>query len=241
MADDFISCSIEACNGNARPGKGGAMGYCAKHYWRFKKHSDPHFTLPRPHRRENTCSVDGCNDRVTNRGLCCKHYNRLRRHGDPLGGTPSRGHVWEWLVDHVGHKDDTACLTWPFARIWNGHGHFRRGGKDRLAHREMCRLAHGEPPTDIHEAAHSCGRAHEGCVNPHHLSWKTPKENHADKLIHGTHNRGARSGSAKLSALQVLQIRGLRGAATQKQIAQRFGVGVGAIQAILSGKTWVWL
>lgn len=50
----------------------------------------------------------------------------------------------------------------------------------------MCQKAHGDPPSPKHDAAHSCGRGHEGCVNPNHLSWKTKKQNQADRITHGT-------------------------------------------------------
>jgi hypothetical protein len=59
-------------------------------------------------------------------------------------------------------------------------------GDTLYAHRLMCQLAHGDPPTPDHIAAHSCGRGHEGCVNPNHLSWKTYSENELDKRVHGT-------------------------------------------------------
>lgn len=36
-----------------------------------------------------TCSVDGCEDKVSARGYCNKHHLRWRKHGDPLGGNAS--------------------------------------------------------------------------------------------------------------------------------------------------------
>jgi hypothetical protein len=80
----------------------------------------------------------------------------------------------KWLEDHVGYdKDD--CLIWPFSST-RGYGHFKCNGVRSYAHRYMCTLVHGEPPSDEHQASHSCGKGHQKCVSPRHLSWKTQSE-----------------------------------------------------------------
>lgn len=53
----------------------------------------------------------------------------------------------------------------------------------------MCELVHGAPPTPDHEAAHSCGKGHEGCIHPKHLSWATHSENQLDRREHGTNKK----------------------------------------------------
>lgn len=50
--------------------------------------------------------------------------------------------------------------------------------------------------------------------------------------------RGENSNLAKLSAADVISIRELRGAASQRQIATRYGVTQGCISQIFRGKTW---
>src|SRR5690606_29105850 len=100
----------------------------------------------------------------------------------------------------------------------------------------------GPPPTVEHEAAHSCGKGHEGCVNPHHLRWATSTENKADTLIHGTRNRGERNRSAKLTDAKVYEIRRLLAAGmTQTAIAAMFAVSLTTISKIAAGKIWGWL
>ena len=131
------------------------------------------------------CSVEGCSEPIMTRGWCCTHYHRVIRHGTPAGsGRPIRGSVKQFILDNAGHTGDE-CLIWPFNRS-SKHGyavirkeHFGSG----MAHRSMCIVAHGPPPTDKHEAAHSCGKGHKGCVNPRHLSWKTPTENNRDRGV----------------------------------------------------------
>ena len=95
-------------------------------------------------------------------------------------GIPSphrgKGGNYQWIKDHVGHADDK-CLIWPFSYRWNGYGQVGLNGKVRYPHRIMCELAHGEPPSRKHVAAHSCHNGRGGCVNPRHLSWKTASEN----------------------------------------------------------------
>lgn len=105
----------------------------------------------------------------------------------------------------------------------------------------MCMVAHGEPPTGSHEAAHSCGNGREGCVNPRHLRWATPVENQSDKVAHGTTYRGERHWSAKLTEVEVKEIRALLGTMSQAAIARLYGVDPSAVSEIKSGKTWGWL
>jgi hypothetical protein len=109
------------------------------------------------------------------------------------------------------------------------------------AHRVMCLLAHGQPPSIEHVAAHSCGNGAGGCVNPRHLRWATASGNEADKVFHGTSNRGERSGSAKLTESEVRSIRSLEGRMTQQDIADKFGVHLMTVNSILRRRNWGWM
>lgn len=133
----------------------------------------------------------------------------------------------------------SGCLVWPFSQNGRGYGYVRVGPRRVAASRYVCSLAHGQPPTPSHEAAHECGN--RICVNPSHLSWKTIKENSADRLVHGTHDRGERSVNAKLTEAQVREIIRLKGAETQTTIAAQFGVSAGTIHSIHVGKNWSWI
>ncbi|WP_292637037.1 hypothetical protein [Mesorhizobium sp.] len=57
-----------------------------------------------------------------------------------------------------------------------------KDGKCRRVSRLVCEEVHGPPPSPDHEAAHSCDNGDLGCATKRHLSWKTPKENTADKF-----------------------------------------------------------
>lgn len=142
-------------------------------------------------------------------------------------------YVIDWLRDNVGHQGDD-CLMWPFSRA-RGYGNLKYDGQITYAHRVMCIFAYGEPPTDQHQAAHSCGQGEHGCVNPKHLSWKTPSENQLDKRVHGTASAG---GHYKLTPETVANIRAMKGQKTQDEMARMFGVSRRNIGAVLSGKSW---
>lgn len=187
------------------------------------------------------CSIQDCDKPAIKRAMCSAHYQRWRTHGDVTAGRTSKGVPLKWLHDHVGHASSDACLPWPFARYSDGRGHIIFAGRHANASRVMCQLVHGEPPTPKHEAAHLCGKGHEGCVNPHHLSWKTHVENQADKLIHGTHDRGERHYSAKLTEQNVKFIRRMKGVVPQRDLADRFDVCVSHICNIQNREEWVWL
>ena len=186
------------------------------------------------------CHLEGCINKHYARGYCEKHYLRWRRHGHPLGGRTSPGVPLRWLEENVGYHGDD-CLRWPFADDGKGYGVVKVDGQQTSAHRAMCKLVHGDPPTADHEVAHSCGQGHLRCVNPNHLRWATRSENHADKLTHGTHNRGERCPTADLTESQVRQILSLKGIMLKKDIAAQFGVSLSHVSNIHLGKRWSWL
>jgi len=134
------------------------------------------------------CSVAGCGKggKIV-RGLCGTHYRRWQRHGDPLAGRyrAPNGEPQRYLSDVVlAHKSDE-CLIWPYARDGKGYAAVVIDGVTVVAPRMVCESVNGPPPTPEHETAHSCGRGHEGCINPGHLRWATREENQGDRIEHG--------------------------------------------------------
>lgn len=188
------------------------------------------------------CTVSGCRQEVYSFGLCRKHAHRFKKHGDPLAGGTFNGEAWQWLLDHVEYVGE-ACLRWPFYRKENGYGRVTKpGGRKQLyAHREMCRLAHGEPPTSKHEVAHNCGMGHEGCVHPKHLRWDTVQGNADDRVVHGTENKGEKNGAAKLTVEQVREIRSQIGLRSNRLIAEEYGLCRQTISDIARRRRWGWL
>jgi hypothetical protein len=188
------------------------------------------------------CVVDGCGNPTgqsgTARGMCRSHYKRWRRHGDPkAGGTPMGARI-AWIEQNKSHNG-SECLIWPFSRTASGYGQFKVRRRSTLASREMCRAAHGNPPSPDYQAAHSCGNGHMGCVNPKHLRWATPKDNTAERFEHGTVPLGEKHPNAKLTAADVTQIREASG--TQVEIAERFGIARQTVGKIKRGFAWAWL
>lgn len=182
-----------------------------------------------------TCSI--CAKPVKARGWCAAHLHRWERHGDPLGGGTATGEPGRFYRDVVLQNKGDDCLLWPYSRR-SGYGQLYKDGRNHVVSRLACEDVYGPPPTPHHEAAHSCGNGSLGCVNPRHLAWKTPVENHADKLVHGTRSRGEKHGAAKLTEADVVQIRSMRGTRSLREIATQFGVSRSAVSLIHLGKNW---
>ncbi len=152
--------------------------------------------------------------------------------GRHKGGAHRRGKgaAFKWLLDHVSYQGDD-CLPWPFCKDDRvGRGRLGHEGKHYWAHRLMCKLAHGEPPSPKHQAAHECGKGHYGCVNPRHLKWKTNSENQLDRRQNGSMLRNRFGNKGGLRPEQTKTIVGLKGKKTQMEIAAMFGVSLGCVQ-----------
>ena len=71
------------------------------------------------------------------------------------------------------------------------------------------------------------------------LRWDTPRANEADKIFHGTTNRGARNGAAKMTEAQAREALRRRGEGeTHRAIATSLGVSTAAVQMLCNGATW---
>lgn len=190
------------------------------------------------------CTIEGCGKRVSRRGWCQKHYQRWYRYGDPLilKKYPN-GTLLKWLEDHTAYHEKD-CLIWPFGKNHDGRGHVLFMGKQDIAHRVMCTLSSGDPPTPEHEASHICGKGRNGCVNPTHLIWETHVENHARRISHGTSNRGVKNaGGNKLTEENVIEIRRLYASGNffQKDLGAKFGISQSMVGYIIANKKWGWL
>ena len=130
------------------------------------------------------------------------------------------------------------CLLWPFSVTAKGYGSVRWGRRTMHAHRAVCILAHGDPPSAEHtEVAHSCGQRR--CCNPGHVRHATSFQNASDAQKHGTTAVGEKSGRAKLIEADVVAIRAACDAgANQSELARRYGVTPKAINFIARRINW---
>ena len=108
----------------------------------------------------------------------------------------------------------------------------------RLVHR-LVLLTFVGPCPDGMEGCHNDGNPKNNNVS--NLRWDTRKNNRADAIMHGTHPRGSRSGLAKLTETQVIEMRILyaQGCTSLSQIARAHGVSVSLVSQIVNRKIWL--
>ena len=112
------------------------------------------------------------------------------------------------------------------------------GGKDRtcLIHHLVAAAFIGPRPQGM-QVCHNDGNPTNNAAS--NLRYDTPKGNHADKLLHGTSNRGTRNGSNKLTEAQVLAIRADTRSGTT--VAAEYGITHYNVYLIRRRKIWGWL
>ena len=188
------------------------------------------------------CSIPDCGKNVAAKGLCSAHYTRLVRHGDHTKKVKDRGGAIKFLQEVVLPYKGDECILWPYSKTGReGSGWVSWNGKGARVPRVVCEQTHGPSPSPRHEAAHSCGNGHLACCTPNHLRWATPSENAQDKVTHGTSPRGERQGSAKLTEVQVREIRALEGKLPAAEISRKFGIGFVQVRRIQKRERWSWL
>jgi len=194
--------------------------------------------LREPKRNSPICLIVDCGKQSHKKSLCGGHFWRFKKYGDPMAGGTALGSTLRFINEVAIPYRGDGCLTWPFSDNGVGYGTVQQDGKMQLVTRVICESVHGPAPSPEHEAAHSCGKGHEGCCAPDHLHWATHSENELEKIDHGTHRKGERHPLVKLTEDQVRQIRQLKGTMFQREIAELFGVGRIQISRIHSGERW---
>lgn len=194
--------------------------------------------------KQSTCSIQGCSKNAVARGYCSTHWKRWRTFGDANSGGPLKlrtGAPYAWICSLVERQPNTDdCIVWPYGRYSNGYGQLTRKAKKLKAHRVVCEMVNGEAPSDLHVVAHSCGKGHDGCVNPRHLRWATKAENAQEYVAHQTEH-GSAMPQATIPPDDVRAIRALKGILSQRRISELFGLSAAAVGAIHRRKIWAWL
>lgn len=147
----------------------------------------------------------------------------------------SSSRLIDWTVEGLLGRTTKrgGCSIWP--RINKKTGYAVGGEQGIRVSRFMCRLVHGEPPTEQHEACHTCDD--RACIEPQHLFWGTRKENAEDMARKGRAAKGEQHGNSKLTAEQVAEIRKL-GYLPSTAVARMFSVSKKTILDIRHGRTW---
>lgn len=211
-----------------------------------------------------SCSYYGClKDAPLTRGMCSEHYaitaereryssshvlrNQPRAKviskSDPtepyvptatkFGRRAPVGAPLAFIKAHI-ESDQAECIWWPYARAQNGYPEMNYLGRPARAHRVMCVLAHGMPLLPELEASHTCENGHLGCVNPRHLVWETHYDNHQRRVGRPGAATGERHPRAKITDLQVTQIR--NDPRPNIKVARALGLSRSTISEIRSGK-----
>jgi hypothetical protein len=133
-----------------------------------------------------------------------------------------------------------SCWLWTGALYGAGrYGQFWAKGDMHLAHRISWMIHFQEIPKGFF-VCHKCDV--KQCVNPDHLFVGSPADNIDDMVRKKRCNPpiGERSGTAKLTTAQVLEIRRkyAGGNVTQKELGILYGVADTAICRIITGRRW---
>ena len=111
-----------------------------------------------------------------------------------------------------------------------------QGRKQELVHR-LVLLSFVGLCSDGKQACHANGIRHDNKLE--NLRWGTVKENHFDQKIHGTKPIGQMSKNAKLTELQVIEIK--QSVLSSNFLAKKYKVGKTTILRIKKGVTWTHL
>lgn len=151
----------------------------------------------------------------------------------------SLGRVRSW--SRYAHARSNSEYPKVLARIENSLGYAvvtlskNNVQKRFLVSRLVLEAFAGPAQTPKHEAAHNDGNPRNNRLD--NLRWATSKENQFDKVRHGTHHRGERNPSAKLTNTQAIEIFSMRNSnATQSAIAEKYGVSQSLVSGIFTGK-----
>lgn len=167
------------------------------------------------------------------------------------------GEVWRSVPGHEGIyeasdqgrirkiKDEPGKKRAPYlVKQHNSHGYrlvvlFRDGEWIHCGvHQIVCAAFHGPMPFPGMQPNHKDGKPWNN--TPSNLEWTTRRENclHAYRIGLSTPQIGEDNSNSRLTAIQVREIRALRGQVPQRELGKRYGVSKTAVRKIQQGKLW---
>jgi hypothetical protein len=107
----------------------------------------------------------------------------------------------------------------------------------RFSHQLICEAWHGPSPSPIHMVCH---RDDDKSNNvPENIYWGTRKDNGADAVKNGRSVRGASVNTARLSEIQVIEIREKASLGVNNcQLGREYGIPNTQISRIVRGLSW---
>lgn len=108
--------------------------------------------------------------------------------------------------------------------------------KQYLVHRLVIEAFIGEKPIGM-ECCHNNGDRKDNRLK--NLRWDTRKNNHADKLLHGTWQYGERIGTSKLKEWQAKEVKYSN--VPLKELSKKFNVSMGCVEKIRYLQSWKYL
>lgn len=104
-------------------------------------------------------------------------------------------------------------------------------------HRLMLVAFVGQPPSERHQGAHNDGDSFNNTLN--NLRWALPKDNAADRIMHGRQPRGQHHPNSKLTPEQVIDLKAMRSRGVPySAIAAHFGIGESTAARAACGVTY---
>jgi hypothetical protein len=142
--------------------------------------------------------------------------------------------IKERLEKHI--EKEGECWLWTGVKDTDGYGICFYKGKAKRAHRvsfEVYKMV----PTPGLVICHTCKNKH--CIAPNHLEEGTLQKNMLDKWRDGTMPAGEKNYNAKLTQLQVIEIRNSN--KSNKELSIDYNITAGYIASLKARRAWSWL
>lgn len=191
-----------------------------------------------------TCAILSCgNSKIIARGLCPQHYQHMRSAGrlsefkkPPRPRLPleERFKKTGWTMAESG------CWEWNGSKNRRGYGQINSGRRTaagnpapEITSRVAWAISHGPIPEGM-AVCHHCDNP--PCVNPDHLFLGTKADNNRDMAEKRRTLNGERRPQAKLTDVEVEEIRRAYdlGGISQRALGERYGVSASAVSLIVN-------
>ena len=164
-------------------------------------------------------------------------FTRLESRAAKADGPRQRKVDMEKFTENI--QKTESCWIWQGFTLGDGYGGLIVDGKKVYAHRLSFDLHKGTIPPGMY-VLHKCDV--RKCVNPDHLFLGSHADNMRDKAKKGRVVKlfGERSGRAKLTESDVLQIRKAyaAGGVTQQELADQYGVTKALVGQVVRRVVW---